>query len=73
MLVKPKVIKFLKEALMLPLNPLLRRIAKRIKRLFTNRPEDPGDPYALVGAPVVPKPPTLVAKAAATPERYQID
>jgi hypothetical protein len=58
---------------MKPLNPLLRRIARKIKRLFTNPPEDPGDPYAMVGAPVVPKPPALVAKASAVPERYQID
>jgi hypothetical protein len=73
MLVKYKVLEFPKEARMTPLNPLLRRIARKIKSLFTNRPEDPGDPYALVGAPVVPKPPTLTAKAAAVPERYQIE
>jgi hypothetical protein len=58
---------------MIPLNPLLQRVFRKLKKLFSNLPEDPNDPYALVGAPVVPKPPTLTAKAAAVPERYQID
>jgi hypothetical protein len=49
----------------MPLNPLLRRVIKKIKNLF--RPEDPHE-YALVGAPIRPKPPTLRAKAAAIPD-----
>jgi hypothetical protein len=53
----------------MPLNPLLYRVAKKIKRFFTRNPEDPHE-YALVGAPVRPKPPKLSAKAAAVPERY---
>jgi hypothetical protein len=53
----------------MPLNPLLRRVAKKIRNFFSNRPEDPHE-YALVGAPVLPKPPKLSAKAAAVPERY---
>jgi hypothetical protein len=52
----------------MPLNPLLRRVIKKLKNLF--RPEDPHE-YAVVGAPVRPKPPTLRAKAAAIPERYE--
>jgi hypothetical protein len=55
---------------MRPLNPFFWRVAKKIKSLFTAPPEEPGDPYALVGAPVRPKLPTLTAKAAAVPERY---
>ncbi len=51
------------------LNPLLRRVARKIRNLFTRPPEDPHE-YALVGAPVLPKPPVLRAKAAAVPERY---
>jgi hypothetical protein len=54
----------------MPLNPLLRRIARKIKKLF--RPEDPQE-FALVGAPVRPKPPTLTAKAVARPERYDFN
>jgi hypothetical protein len=57
---------------MIRLNPLLQRAFRKLKKLFTNPPEA-NDPYALVGAPVVPKPPTLTARAAAVPERYQID
>ena len=57
-------------AQIMPLNPLLRRIARKIKKLF--RPEDPQE-FALVGAPVRPKPPTLAAKAVATPERYDFN
>ncbi len=53
----------------MPLNPLLQRVAKKIKQLFTKPPEDPHE-YALVGASVLPKPPKLSAKAAAVPERY---
>jgi hypothetical protein len=56
----------------MPLNPLLQRLAKKIRKLFTKPPEDPHE-YALVSAPVLPKPPKLSAKAAAVPERYQID
>lgn len=52
----------------MPLHPVLRRVAKKIKRLFLKPPEDPHE-YALVGAPVKPKPPVLSAKAAAIPER----
>jgi hypothetical protein len=43
------------------LNPLLQRVAKKIRRIFTKPPEDPHE-YALVGVPVHPKPPTLNAK-----------
>jgi hypothetical protein len=50
------------------LNPLLRRVAKRIGNLFLKPPEDPHE-YALVAAPVKPNPPALSAKAAAVPER----
>ena len=50
------------------LNPLLQHVAKKIRSLFTPRPEDPHE-YVLVGAPVLPKLPTLRAKAAAVPER----
>jgi hypothetical protein len=53
---------------MMPLNPLLRRISKKIKSFF--KPEDPHE-FALVGAQVLPKPPKLSAKAAAVPERYE--
>ena len=49
------------------LNPLLRRVARKVKRLFTKPPEDPHE-YALVGARVRPKLPTLSAKAVATPD-----
>jgi hypothetical protein len=51
---------------LMPLNPLLRRIVKKIKSLF--RPEDPHE-YALVRVPVRPKLPTLSARAEALPER----
>jgi hypothetical protein len=54
----------------MPLNPLLRRVLKKIKSLF--RPDEPRE-YALVGAKVPPRPPTLTAKAAATPERYDFN
>jgi len=50
----------------MPLHPVLRRIARKIRKLF--RPEDPHE-YELVGARMLPKPPTLRAKAAAVPER----
>jgi len=53
----------------MPLKPLLLRVAKKIKSFFSTPPEDPHE-YALVGAPVLPKPPKLSAKAAAVPERY---
>jgi hypothetical protein len=56
----------------MPLNPLLQRVARKIRNLFTSPPDDPHE-YALVGAPVLPKPPTLSAKAAAVPERYESD
>jgi hypothetical protein len=52
----------------MPLNPLLRRIAKKIRKFFKTPPEDPHE-YALVGAPVRPKLPALSAKAVAVPER----
>ena len=48
----------------MPLNPLLRRVAKKIRALFLKPPEDPYE-YVGVAAPVKPKPPTLSAKAAA--------
>jgi len=48
----------------MPLNPLLRRVVKKIKSLFA--PPD----YAMVGVRVPKKPPTLSAKAVAVPERY---
>jgi hypothetical protein len=51
----------------MPLNPLLRQIIRKIKTLFTP-PEDPHE-YALVGARVPKKPPTLSAKAVAVPDR----
>jgi hypothetical protein len=56
----------------MPLHPLLRRVAKKIKNFFSTRPDDPHE-YALVGAPVLPKPPKLSAKAAAVPERYEFN
>ena len=49
---------------------LLQRFARKIKKLFTRSPENPDDPYALVTAPVLPRPPKLSATAAAVPERY---
>lgn len=49
----------------MPLNPLLRHVAKKIRALFGRPPEDPHE-YALVAAPVKPKPPTLIAKATAS-------
>ncbi len=52
----------------MPLNPLLRRVAKKIRSICLKPPEDPHE-YALVGAPVEPKPPALSAKAAVVPER----
>jgi hypothetical protein len=57
----------------MPLHPLLRRFARKIRRLFVSPPEDPEDPYALVGARIKPKPPTFSAKAAAVPERYDFN
>jgi hypothetical protein len=57
-----------KERNLMPLNPLLRRIARKIKSLF--HPEDPPE-YALVGARIPPKPPKFSAKAAVVPERYE--
>jgi hypothetical protein len=66
------VLKSLSGALLMPLNPLLQRVAKKIRKLFTKPPEDPHE-YALVGAPVHPKPPTLSAKAAAIPDRYDLN
>jgi hypothetical protein len=54
----------------MPLNPLLRRIAKKIKSLF--KPEDPHE-YALVGARIPPKPPKFSAKVSAIPERYEMN
>ena len=56
----------------MPLHPILTRIAKKIRKLFPSPPEDPHE-YALVGAPVPTKPPTLSAKAAAVPERYEMN
>ncbi len=53
----------------MPLHPLLSRVAKKIKSLFTSRPEDPYE-YASVRVPVGKRPPTLSAKAVAVPERY---
>jgi hypothetical protein len=49
----------------MPLNPLLRRVAKKIRSLFEKHPEDPHE-YAMVGARVKPKLPTLSAKATAS-------
>jgi hypothetical protein len=49
----------------MPLNPLLRRVARKIRNLFLRHPEDPHE-YALVGARVKPKLPTLSAKATAS-------
>jgi len=49
----------------MPLDPLLRRVIKKIKNLF--HPEDPHE-YALVGARVPKKPPTLSAGAKAIPK-----
>jgi hypothetical protein len=57
----------------MPLHPLLRRFARKIRKLFVGPPEDPEDPCALVGAPVKPKPPTLKAKAVTIPERYDFN
>jgi hypothetical protein len=67
-IVKPKMIESPHRSAPMPLNPLLRRVAKKIRSFFSSPPEDPHN-YALVGAPVKPKPPTLTAKAAAVPER----
>jgi hypothetical protein len=47
----------------------LRRFVKKLKSLLKRPPENPDDPYALVGARVLPRPPQLSAKAAAVPER----
>jgi hypothetical protein len=64
------------------LNPLLQRIARKIRNLRVVRkakgflsppPDNPDDPYALVGAPVRPKLPTLSARAEAIPERYDFN
>lgn len=46
----------------MPLHPVLQRVAKFVKRIL-GRPEDPHE-YAMVGAPVRPKKPSLSAKAA---------
>lgn len=53
----------------MPLNPLFERLKRKIRSLLSRPPEDPDDPYALVGAPVLPRPPKLSARAAADPER----
>lgn len=42
-----------------------RTIARRIKRLFTGRPEPPEDPYAYVSVPKKPRPPHRSAAAVA--------
>ena len=52
----------------MPLNPLLKRVARKIRSLLNRNPEDPHE-YAMVGAPVRPKQPRLSAKAAAVPDR----
>jgi hypothetical protein len=49
------------------LNPLLLRVAKKIRSIFLLKPPEDPHEYALVGAPVKPRPPTLSAKA--VPER----
>jgi hypothetical protein len=51
------------------LNPLLRRVAKKIRSIFLLKPPEDPHEYASVAAPVKPKPPTLSAKARALPER----
>lgn len=53
----------------MPLNPLLRRVAKRIRRFFLLKPPEDPHEYAMVGSGGKPKPPSLRAKAAAVPER----
>ena len=58
------------------LNPLLQQFKKRLKSFFSPPPQDPGnpdDPYALVGAPVKPRPLVGTASAAAVPERYDFN
>ena len=40
-----------------------------IQRILKGRGSDPGDPYAMVTAPVQPRLPTRSARAAAEPER----
>ncbi|HVP00711.1 MAG TPA: hypothetical protein VMT15_21725 [Bryobacteraceae bacterium] len=50
------------------LNPLVERLKRKIRSLLNRPPEDPDHPYALVGAPVAPRPPALRARAAAKPE-----
>ena len=52
----------------MPLNPLLKRVVRKIRSLLNRNPEDPHE-YAMVGAPVRPKLPTLRAKATAVPDR----
>jgi hypothetical protein len=51
------------------LNPLLRRVARKIRSIFLLKPPEDPHEYACVAAPVKPKPPTLRAKALALPQR----
>jgi len=69
MLVKGKMVSFFKRSAHMPLNPLLRRVARKIRSLLTRPPEDPHE-YAMVGVPVRPKPPRFSAKAAVDPKRH---
>jgi len=48
----------------------LRRIIDAVKRLLRpERPGDPDDPYALVGAPKKPRPPLRRSSVAQEPEQ----
>ncbi|HYL36546.1 MAG TPA: hypothetical protein VEV17_11590 [Bryobacteraceae bacterium] len=47
-----------------------RMLLERVKRMFQHeRPEPPDDPYALVGAPKKPRPPTRSSSVAELPPR----
>jgi hypothetical protein len=46
------------------LNRRVRDAMERVKRFFKREPESPDDPYALVGAPKKPRPPSRSAAAA---------
>ena len=55
-----------------PLREALARLKRILKRLRGPQrrpePEAPGDPYAMVGAPLKPRPPVLRGAARAQPE-----
>ena len=46
----------------------IQELLERIKRFFKRDPELPEDPYAMVGAPKKPRPPSRSASATVEPD-----